>query len=143
MNDMTAVTFKAPDAGVWEQDSTHFARPVTRFLQEAFPEAFVRGFRTGTECYGLLLDHIQPAFLHGFFYNKMVIVGAPPNAKGPPPKLLFQILCKVHPAMRKRLKRAATVMDERPWRDHIRNWDTVLKPRSTANHLRLQALDLA
>jgi rifampicin phosphotransferase len=90
----------------------------------------------------LLLDHIEPAFVNGFFYNKSVIVGAPPNAKGPPPKLVFWLLCRLHPKVRARLKTAATVMDEKPWREHIKHWDTVLKPQSTANHLRLQSVDV-
>jgi len=140
---MTAIAFAAPDAGVWEQDATHFPRPVTRYLQEAFCEGFVKGFQSGTACYGLMLDHIAPAFVNEFFYNKSVIVGAPPNAKGPPPKMVFKLVCLLHPAVRARLKRAAVVMEEKPWREHLKHWDTVLKPRSTANHIRLQSQDLA
>ena len=139
---MTAVTFEAPDPGIWEQDGTHFPRPMTRFLQEAFREGFIRGFKTGTACYGLLLDHIEPGFVNGFFYNKKVIVGAPENAKAPPPKLVFKLMCLLHPEMRRRLKRASTVLQEKPWRAHMQNWDTVLKPQSTQNHLRLQSRDL-
>ena len=140
---MVALTFEAPDAGSWEQDGTHFPRPVTLFLQEAFREGFIRGFKMGTACYGLLLDHIEPGFVNGFFYNKMVIVGAPENAKGPPPKLVFKLMCMLHPETRRRLKTAATVLQEKPWRAHMQNWDTVLKPQSTQNHLRLQSRDLA
>ena len=116
---------------------------MTPFLQEVAPEGFIRGFQAGTACYGLLLDHIEPGFVNGFFYTKPVIVGAPPNAKGTPPKLLFQLLCRLHPKMRARLKTAATVLDRKPWREHIRHWDTVLKPQSTARHLQLQSVDLA
>jgi pyruvate,water dikinase len=140
---MAATTFEAPDGGIWEQDATHFPRPVTRYLQEAFREGFIKGFQSGTSCYGLMLDHLEPAFVNGFFYDKAVIVGAPPNAKGPPPKLVFKLVCLLHPVVRARLKRAAVVMEEKPWREHLKHWDTVLKPTSTANHLRLQSQDLA
>lgn len=115
---------------------------MTRYLQQAFPDGFIRGFQYGTGCFGLLLDHIEPAFVNGFFYNKKVIVGAPPDAKGPPPKLLFKVLCRLNPQMRRRLKTAATVLQKKPWRDHLVHWDTVLKPQSTAKHLRLQSRDL-
>jgi rifampicin phosphotransferase len=136
--------FKAPDAGVWEQDGTHAPRPATRFMQEAFPEGFVKGFQMGTSRYGLLLDHLEPAFVNGFCYYKAIIVGAPKNAKGgPPPKPIFKLISMLHPETRRRLARAATVLEEKPWREHLRNWDTVLKPQSTRNHLRLQAVDLA
>lgn len=57
---MSELVFTAPDAGIWEQDASHFSRPMTRFLQEAFREGFMRGFKAGTSCYGLMLDHIQP-----------------------------------------------------------------------------------
>ncbi len=139
---MTALAFEPPDAGIWEQDATHFPRPMTRFLQEAFRDGFVKGFQAGTACYGLLLDHIEPGFVNGFFYNKKVIVGAPENAKGPPPKPVFKLMCMLHPETRRRLTTAATVLREKPWREHIRHWDAVLKPESTKNHLRLQSRDL-
>ena len=80
--------------------------------------------------------------MNGFFYNKTVIVGAPANAKGPPPKLVFKLVCLLHPGVRARLKRAAVVMQEKPWREHLEHWDTVLKPTSRTNHLRLQSQDL-
>jgi rifampicin phosphotransferase len=140
---MDELVFAAPDGGIWEQDGIHFPRPMTRFTQEAFPEGFVRGFKSGTACYGLLLDHIEPAFLNGFFYNKRVIVGAPPDAHGPPPQEVFQQMCAEHPEVRARLRTAATVLDDKPWRDHLRHWDTVLKPKSMAHHLRLQSHDVA
>lgn len=140
---MTELVFTAPDGGFWEQDGIHFPRPMTRFVQEAFPEGFVRGFKSGTKRFGLLLDYLEPVFLNGFFYDKRVIVGAPPDAKGPPPKEAFQKMCAEHPEVRERLKAAATALDEKPWRDHLRHWDTVLKPASTANHLRLQSRDVA
>jgi rifampicin phosphotransferase len=134
--------FKAPDEGVWEQDATHAPRPATRFSQEAFPEGFMKGFHLGTSRYGLMLDHLEPVFVHGFTYYKPSIVGAPKNAKGAPPKAIFKLMSLLHPEIRGRLKRAATVLEEKPWREHLQNWDTVLKPQSTKNHLRLQSVDL-
>jgi pyruvate,water dikinase len=47
----------------------------------------------------------------------------------------------LHPETRRRIKRAKTVMQEKPWREHIQNWDKELKPKSTQNHLRLQSVD--
>lgn len=138
---MSSISFAAPDAGLWEKDGSHFPRPLTPLLQELFPEGFVKGIRGGTACYGLLLDHLEPAFINGFFYMKMMIVGAPPDAKGPPPEAVFRQVCAEHPETRARLRTAATVLQAKPWRDHIRNWDTVLKPRSTEAHLSLQSRD--
>src|SRR5438093_5584602 len=117
---MKELEFKAPDAGVWEQDATHTPRPVTRFVQEAFPEGFMKGFHEGTSRYGLLMDHLEPAFVNGFCYYKPNIVGAPKNVKGgPPPKLIFKLIGMLHPEIRRRLARASTVLQEKPWREHI------------------------
>ncbi|MEO8857595.1 MAG: PEP-utilizing enzyme [Burkholderiaceae bacterium] len=140
---MTTLAFDAPDSGVWEQDGAHSPRPATRFLQEAFGDGFVKGFQGGTACYGLMLDHLEPFYINGFLYHKAVIVGAPKNAKGPPPKIVFKLMCLLHPAIRRRLKTAATVLQEKPWRGHLNHWDTVLKPESTRTHLALQAKDIA
>jgi pyruvate,water dikinase len=68
---------------------------------------------------------------------------APPDAKGPPPKEVFERLCVEHPEIRQRLETAATVLQQKPWREHLKHWDTVLKPTSVANHLRLLARDPA
>ncbi len=138
---MNELVFAAPDGGVWLQDGIHFPRPMSRFMQEVFPEGFMRGFKMGTACYGLMLDHIQPAFIHDFYYSKLVMVGAPPDANGPPPREVFMQMCAEHPEIRGRLETAATVLQQRPWREHIRNWDSVLKPASVANHLRLLSRD--
>ena len=139
---MSNLEFVAPDAGVWEQDGIHFPLPMSRFQQEAFPEGFMRGFRTGTACYGLMLECIEPAFVHGFYYHRPRIFGAPPDAKGPPPKEVFQQVCEQVPEIKARLETASTVLQKKPWREHLKHWDTVLKPASTANQLRLQSKDL-
>jgi pyruvate,water dikinase len=140
---MSQLDFKAPDDGVWEQDGAHCPRPMTRLFQEAFPEGFMKGFRNGTDCYGLMLSHLEPGFVNGFCYHKAVIVGAPKNARGLPPKAVFKLMSLLHPKIRRRLKTAATILEQKPWRDHIRHWDSVLKPRATGNHLRLQSRDPA
>jgi rifampicin phosphotransferase len=141
---MQTQKFEAPGKGVWEQDGTHFPRPLTRFARDAFPEGFMKGFGTGTSRFGLLLDHLEPRFVNGFLYHQPRIVGAPRDAKGgPPPRLVFKLLCLLHPEIRGRIKRASTVLQEKPWREDIQHWDTVLKPGSTQTHLRLQAVDLS
>jgi pyruvate,water dikinase len=139
---MGELVFTAPDAGVWEQDGIHFPLPITRFQQEAFPEGFMRGFKMGTACYGLMMEYLEPTFINGFFYHRARIVGAPPDAKGPPPKEVFQHICEAVPEIKARLDTASTVLQQKPWREHLNNWDTVLKPTSTANHIRLQSQDL-
>ena len=66
----------------------------------------MRGFSEGTRHYGLLLDHLEIAIINRFLYMAPRPVGAPKSAKGTPPRLVFEILRRVHPAIRQRVKRA-------------------------------------
>src|SRR5262249_50320670 len=47
-------------------------------------------------------------------------LGAPPGSRGLPPKWIFKLLLRVHPALRARLKRARRIMSEKPWREDVR-----------------------
>jgi hypothetical protein len=44
-------------------------------------------------------------------------------------------VCLLHPAVRARLKRAAVVMQEKPWREHLKPLGHGAEATSTANHL--------
>jgi pyruvate,water dikinase len=82
------------------------------------------GFREGFARYGAMLDTIEYASIHGFVYIAPRPLGAPKDAKGPPPKLLLKLLCALHPALRGRIKQARRVLDERLWRvDRARYMD--------------------
>ena len=94
---MADVQFTAPGPGVWELEQTHFSKPATRYLSEAFPPALSRGFGEGTKRYGLLLDTLRLGVVNDFLYNQFRPVGAPEGAKGPPPKLLFMLITRLHP----------------------------------------------
>lgn len=139
---MPDVEFKAPGPGVWELEQTHFARPATRYIIEGFPGALSRGFAEGTRRYGLLLDTLRVGAVHDFCYNKFCPVGAPENAKGPPPKLVFKLLTKLHPEIRRRVKEGALVMEKKLWREDMQRWDEKYKPDSIARQTRLQQVDL-
>ena len=42
---MAPRTYQVPGPGTWEQDPTHFARPVTQYFIEVFAEPFMQGFK--------------------------------------------------------------------------------------------------
>ncbi len=139
---MTAPVFDPPGPGSWVLDDVHFARPASRYLVSVFPLAMPVGFRAGTKHYGLLLDYIEIAFVGNFFYSQPRPIGAPPGAKGPPPKLIFQILTRLHPEMRRRVKRSAEVFEKKAWREDLAWWNNELKPQSLEHARGLQAVDL-
>ncbi len=108
--------FTPPGPGCWMLDATHCTRPRSRFLNELFEERYADGFRAGFARYGALLDTIEYRAIEGFPYICVRPLGAPNDAKGPPPKLLFSALLRLVPALRRRRARAAEVLVEKPWR---------------------------
>ena len=138
----SAEEFSPPGKGPWELENTHYARPLSAFAQAAVLEGFVKGFREGTARYGLLLDHLKPGFARSFMYVQPVAFGAPEGAMGPPPKPVLQLLTRLHPAVRRRIARSAQAIQDKLWREDLRQWDEVDKPAAIATHRAIQAVDV-
>ena len=139
---MSEPVFEAPSPGSWARDDVHFARPVSGYFASVFPTAHIAGFKAGTKHYGLLLDFIDVAIIGGYFFSQPRPVGAPPGAKGPPPKLILQILSRIHPEIRRRTKRAGEVFANKEWRADLDWWNRELKPQSLERAAALQAVEL-
>lgn len=135
--------FVAPGPGAWEVEGAHFPRPLTRLAQRAILGNFEAGFSASTAKYGLGLDHLKPAYVHSCTYMQAVPFGAPPGAVKPPPKLVFQLLTRLHPGLRRRLRLSEKAMAERKWRSELVRWDTEVKPAAERAHQALQAIDVA
>ena len=86
------------------------------------------GFKEGTRLYGVLLDHLEVAVINRFIYMAPRPVGAPKGAKGTPPRLVFEVLRRVHPEIRRRVARATDVFRDRYWREDVICWDREVKP---------------
>jgi rifampicin phosphotransferase len=138
-----AETFTPPSPGSWELEQTHLTKPPSILLAELMPASMMRGFSEGTRHYGLLLDHLEVAIINRFLYMAPRPVGAPKSAKGTPPRLLFELLRRVHPAIRQRIKRAEAVVRDRVWRDDIEWWDNEVRPKLAAEGRALLNDDLA
>ena len=137
---MHAATFEVPRPGAWELDRTHWVRPVSRWIAEVFPRALVRGFKESTRRYGALLSHMEPAVIDGFVYLCPRPVGAPDDAKGPPPRLVFWLLCRLHPELRRRIRRTREVFESRLWREDVERWDLEWRPEIDRTNESLQAV---
>jgi pyruvate,water dikinase len=117
----TELRFDPPGPGSWDLDAVHFPRPVTRYFAELHPEPFQRGFSEFTRYYGMLIDHIEYAYINGFAYKSVV-----PVADEEVPS---------------RFQRAQEVFEGKLWRDQLRDWDATFKPASIATHRELQSID--
>lgn len=123
---MTTPTYEAPGPGTWEQDPTHFPRPVTPFVEETFLEGFVRGFSEGSARYGVLLSHIEPAVVNGFVYNQMVGVD-PDDAE----------------EFERRAAAAERTVQSKLWREDLDLWDQEFKPDSIRRNRALESVDVS
>lgn len=145
VNEMTTaegLRFEPPGPGVWQRDEDHWPRPVPASYTEIYPEATVPYVKEWTSRYGLLLDHFETAFPHGFGYGRMHAVGEPEGGgSGPPPKLIFKLLLKVHPALRARRRAAERALDERLWLSDLERWEQEAKPSMLATNRVNAAVD--
>ncbi len=116
-------------------------RPATRITAKAMARSMKEGFAESTARYGLGLSHFDVAQINGFMYMKAIAFGAPPNASGPPPKLILQALTRLHPGMRARWKVADAAFKNKQWRIDLKRWDDEVKPGSIRKHRELQAVD--
>lgn len=139
---MTSDTYSPPGPGSWALDASHCERPMSRFTATSFPGLYTRGMRAGMERYGILLDTIELALVDGFSYTAVRPLGAPPGAKGAPPKLLLKLLLRVHPGLRRRVRRAGEVVAEKPWREDTRVFFDEYAPQLRAKLRDLQAVDV-
>ncbi len=138
---MTMPTFEAPGPGPWELETAHFPKPFPKFGLDGLQRSFKKGFMEGTARYGLLLSHMEMRVVNGFIYQQPTPFGAPPGAKGPPPKIILWLLTRLHPGMRARIRDCKAAFETRRWRRDLEEWDGVDKPAAIAKHDKLLAVD--
>ena len=134
---MSERTYEAPGPGTWELDATHLSKPLTLYTSSIFPDSLVRGFKEGTERYGLFLSHLQPVFIHGFCYMKPMLAFVPEDAPpGPPPDGFFE-----QPNLVARFDRGKKAIENKLWREDLRRWDEEVKPDSIRRNQKLQSVN--
>ncbi len=126
-----AATFDwvAPGPGSWESDVTHQSAPYGRFTCAVFLDAYASGFADGMAAIGSPLKTVRAEVVNGWMYMRPTPLAGPDEPKGgPPPKFVFEVLFRVHPALRARLRTARTVFEDRGWEGVLERWKTVERP---------------
>jgi pyruvate,water dikinase len=103
-------------------------------------EGFGAGFSASAARYGLMIERMEPRFVHDFAFMRVRPFGAPENAKGPPPKLVFQLLTRLVPSMRARIRKSREAMEQKQWRIDLAHWDSTVRPASDKRHRELQSV---
>jgi phosphohistidine swiveling domain-containing protein len=113
--------YDPPGPGFWTQDPVHFPRPLTRYWVETHPAGFRRGTAEFARNYGMLIDGLAAGYVNGIAYNS---VQPAPEEDVP-----------------NRFARAEVVLQEKFWRQQVREWEETVKPASIEAHLAIQAVD--
>ena len=100
-------------------------RPLTQYFFETFPEPFMRGFKEGSERYGLLFSHLEPALVNGFLYMKANDVDPDDGQE-----------------VERRFKAASAALESKLWRDDLDLWDREFMPDSIQRNRALQNVAL-
>lgn len=136
------VALDAPGAGMWNLDRSHFpggTTPLSIWLMEGCPKGMRRGFAE----IGMPADTLDVRFVRGFMYTRLRPLISPDRAATKlPPIPILKLAVRLHPEMRRRAKRAARAIVERPWRDVLRDWQTSVRPRLERTNEELQAVDV-
>jgi phosphohistidine swiveling domain-containing protein len=134
---MTTRVFEAPGPGTWELDMTHFSKPLSAYTSSIMGDSFVRGFKEGTERFGLLMSHLESANIHGFSYSQPVLAFIPEDAQpGPPPAGFFE-----QAELLARIRNGKKAIENKLWREDLKRWDEEVKPDSIHRNLELQAIN--
>ena len=116
-----AAAFRVPGPGRWTRDAARYPRPVTPTLAHVFPRAAVLGFSDATRAYGLLLDHIEWAFVDGWGYMAPRRC-APLRGVRVEDRRAWDRLVETSLELRRRLARSGRVFQRRIWDDELDRW---------------------
>lgn len=136
------VEWKAPAGGLWELETTHVRGGQPRVFQERATRAFRDPFKVTAARYGLPIECIEARFVNDHCYARVRPVGAPEPKPGKaskaPPGFVLWALARLHPELRRRAKAARRALDERVWREDLREWERAGRPAVLATSRGLQ-----
>ena len=135
-------TWQAPGPGMWERDEAHQSAPFAGYTMALFDAYFSAGMEEGGARYGLLFQTFDGRWVDGWAYMRPRIVGAPEKPGPLPPKWVFKLLFKLHPALRGRTKAAQAALAEGRWKQDADWWVNEGRASMRARLRSLQSVEL-
>lgn len=137
------IRWDAPGPGAWVLDRSHYPGGTTP-ISEWLMVGCAVGMRKAFAELGMPADALDVRFVNGFMYSRLRPLISPDRASSKlPPKPVLRVALRLHPEMRRRAKRAARSMTERPWRDVFQNWNDEIRPRLERENAELQEIELS
>jgi phosphohistidine swiveling domain-containing protein len=136
--------FEAPGPGQWALDRSHYPEATTPISQWLILSSMAAGTGRVFGELGAPVKCVQPAFVNGFMYTRVVpLVGGDKPPKRVPPAIVLKIATRLHPEFRRRAAQAARTLRDMPSLDVARTWASETRPRLREQNERLQGVDLA
>jgi rifampicin phosphotransferase len=136
--------WQAPGPGEWSTLSDHFEHSLTPAYRAVFKETFAAGTAAAYERYGVLADHLQAEFVNGHMYLRPVPLAMPNRPlRRPPPTAMVWLMCRLHPAFRRRNRAARAALSERRWCEDNERWYQEQRQEWIDRNRALQAEDPA
>lgn len=133
-----------PGPGQWALDRSHMSGSATPLVQELMSRSMPAGMRRTFKELGVPADTLDVAWVNGLMYTRLrPLIGADKPPKKLPPSFILKLAIRLHPEMRRRAKVAGRVMEDRPWRRVLADWESSGRARVEAKNLALQDVDLA
>ncbi|HEY4610374.1 MAG TPA: hypothetical protein VIH06_14255, partial [Ilumatobacteraceae bacterium] len=134
----------APGPGAWVAETAHSVGAMTPIAQYLIGTAQTAAMREVFADWGIPADTIDVRFINGHMYGRLrPLVGADSPVRKPPPAAILKLVVRVHPEFRRRTRRAARTLTDRPWRRTIADWATTIRPDWERRNLALQDIDVA
>lgn len=134
--------WEPPGPGEWSTLPDHFARSLTPAYRAVFKETFAAGTAAAYERYGVLADRLRADYVNGHMYLRPIPLAMPNRPlKRPPPTAMVWIMCRAHPAFRRRNRAARAALRERRWCEDNRRWYDEQRPAWIERNRALQAED--
>lgn len=137
------VTFAPPGPGHWALDRSHFAGATTPIAQWLMREAMPAGMEQVFGEIGAPIRRIDAEFVNGFNYTRVrPLIGGDKTVTKLPPPIVLKVVSHLHPEFRRRAKRAASTLEDKPSLDVVRRWETEIRPHLRETNQQFQELDL-
>lgn len=117
-----------PGPGTWQLDSSHYKPDCARLSIRAIETGMTQGIKEGFDLVGSPLRGLQPAFVNGNMYIRMVPLVAGDRDLPPPPAPVIWLMTRLHSTFRRRAKVARAALDGRIWNEELERWKSEYRP---------------
>ncbi|MEM9656037.1 MAG: hypothetical protein AAGA65_28380, partial [Actinomycetota bacterium] len=132
-----------PGPGTWNLDASHYKADCSRMAQRAIIHGMAEGIEQGFDLVGAPLRRLQPAFVNGNFYTRLVPLLGSDRDLPPPPSPVIWLMTRLHRRFRERAKLARKAMDNRIWMDELARWENEHRPYLERSSAALTEVDVA